>query len=308
MAIIYFGSPALAVPPLLALIEAGQEVAAVVTQPDARRGRGGKMCPSPVKAAALEAGVKSLEPLGMGDGAFLDEIRSYRPEFLVVVAYGKILPPEVLEVPGLAAVNLHASLLPKYRGAAPINWAIIDGQTETGITTMFMSQRLDEGDILMTEKIVIGQDDTAATLGQKMAGAGGPLLVRTLAGLRDGSIKPVPQEGEPTYARMLGKDDGRIDWEMTARELCNRVRGMYPWPGAFCYISDRKLKVLGARPVDSCGSDVRPGQALVTDKRLVVACEGGCVELTEVQPEGKRPMPGGDFLRGHGIAGGEFFQ
>ncbi len=308
MAIIYFGSPALAVPPLLALIEAGQEVAAVVTQPDARRGRGGKMCPSPVKAAALEAGVKSLEPLGMGDGAFLDEIRSYRPEFLVVVAYGKILPPEVLEVPGLAAVNLHASLLPKYRGAAPINWAIIDGQTETGITTMFMSQRLDEGDILMTEKIVIGQDDTAATLGQKMAGAGGPLLVRTLAGLRDGSIKPVPQEGEPTYARMLGKDDGRIDWEMTARELCNRVRGMYPWPGAFCYISDRKLKVLGARPVDSCGSDVRPGQALLTDKRLVVACEGGCVELTQVQPEGKRPMPGENFLRGHGITGGEFFQ
>ncbi|KKK62870.1 hypothetical protein LCGC14_3000020, partial [marine sediment metagenome] len=194
---------------LTGLIEAGEEVAVVVTQPDARRGRGGKMCPSPVKSAALEAGVKSLEPLGMGDGAFLDEIRSYRPEFLVVVAYGKILPREVLEVPGLAAVNLHASLLPKYRGAAPINWAIIDGEPETGITTMFMNEGLDEGDILMTEKIVIGQDDTAATLGQKMAGAGGPLLVRTLAGLRDGSIKPVPQEGEPTYARMLGKDEVR---------------------------------------------------------------------------------------------------
>ncbi len=308
MAIIYFGSPELAVPPLLALIESGEEVAAVVTRPDARRGRGGRMSPSAVKAMALKHGVKSLEPRSMGDAAFLNELRSYKPEFLVVVAYGKLLPPEVLELPGKAAVNLHASLLPKYRGAAPINWAVINGEGETGITTMLMSEGLDEGDILISEQMMIEHDDTAESLGRKMAEAGGPMLVKTLAGLRGGSITPVPQEGESSYARMLGKLDGAIDWQMPANVISNRVRGMYPWPGAFCYINDKKLKVLGARSVDLPRSNMRPGEVLASDEKLVLATGSGCVELTEVQPEGKRPMPAGDFLRGHGIKVGDIFE
>ncbi len=316
MAIIYFGSPSLAVAPFKALIQAGFDVALVVTQPDARRGRGGGKSPSPVKAAALEAGVKSIEPRSMKDEAFLSELRSYRPEFLVVVAYGKILPPEVLSIPTGSAVNLHASKLPMYRGAAPINWAIIDGLKETGITTMFMSEALDEGDILLSEDIAISEDDTAQSLGQKMAEAGGALLVRTLSGLRDGSVKPVPQvyqEGRHTYARLLSKEDGHLDWELPAREICNRVRGMYPWPGAFCYISGRKLKVLEARPYDGC-SDGVPGEPGVTgvileaEERLNVSCGTGCVELLEVQPEGKRAMAAKDYLRGHEIRAGAVFE
>ncbi|MCK4911475.1 MAG: methionyl-tRNA formyltransferase [Thermodesulfovibrionales bacterium] len=313
MAIIYFGSPSLAVPPFEALIQAGFDVAAVVTQPDARRGRGGKKSPSAVKAAALKAGVKSIEPRSMKDEAFLSELRSYRPEFLVVAAYGKILPPEVLSIPSVAAVNLHASKLPMYRGAAPINWAIIHGLKETGITTMFMSEGLDEGDILLCEDIAISEEDTAQSLGMKMAGAGGALLVRTLSGLRDGSVKPVPQvalEGMHTYARQLSKEDGQLDWELSAWEICNRVRGMYPWPGAFCYISGRKLKVLAARPDEGCGAGEsgKPGQIVEAGERLIVACGGGCVELLEVQPEGKRAMAAGDYLRGHEIGAGAVFE
>ncbi len=317
---IYFGSPALAVPPFKALIQAGHEVALVVTQPDARRGRGGARTPSAVKAAALEAGVKSVEPRGLKDEAFLSELRSYEPEFIVVVAYGKILPPEVLSIPTVSAVNLHASKLPMYRGAAPINWAIMDGLSETGITTMLMSEGLDEGDILLSGRIAISEDDTAQSLGAKMAEAGGPLLVRTLSGLRDGSVRPRPQKGEHSYARQLSKEDGHLDWELSARQLCNRVRGMYPWPGAFCYISGRKLKVLRARPLEGCGTGTgpaepsepsessEPGKIVEAGKRIMVACGKGCVELVEVQPEGRRAMAAVEYLRGHDIRAGAVFE
>ncbi len=317
MAIIYFGSPALAVPPLNALIQAGHEVALVVTQPDARRGRGGARTPSAVKAAALEAGVKSLEPRNLKDEAFLSELRSYKPEFLVVVAYGKMLPPEVLSIPTVSAVNLHASRLPMYRGAAPINWAIIDGLKQTGITTMLMSEGLDEGDTLLSGDIAISEDDTAQSLGAKMAEAGGALLVRTLSGLSDGTLKPVPQGGGHTYARLLSKEDGLLDWELSARQLCNRVRGMYPWPGAFCYISGRKLKVLRARPQEGCGTgagpyepgeSIEPGRIVEAGPKLMVACGSGCVELMEVQPEGRRAMAAAEYLRGHVLKAGTVFE
>ena len=314
MAIIYFGSPALAVPPFKALIQAGEVVAAVVTQPDARQGRGGARTPSPVKAAALEAGVKSMEPRNLKDEAFLSELRSCKPEFIVVVAYGKILPPEVLSIPTVSAVNLHASKLPMYRGAAPINRAIMDGLKQTGITTMLMSEGLDEGDILLSVDIAISEDDTAQSLGAKMAEAGGPLLVRTLSGLRDDTIKPVPQEGRHTYARQMTKEDGHLDWELSALEICNRVRGMYPWPGAFCYISGRKLKVLEARPLEGCGTGAgpggpsEPGEIVEAGTRLMVACGGGCVELVEVQPEGRRAMAAAEYLRGHELRAGAVFE
>jgi methionyl-tRNA formyltransferase len=304
MAIIYFGSPALATTPLKALIEAGVEVAAVVTQPDARRGRGGKKTPSPVKAVALEHGIKSFEPISMGDEALIAELLSYKPEFLVVVAYGRLLPKTILDIPSIAPVNLHASLLPRYRGAAPINWAIINGEAETGLTTMLMSEGLDEGDILLEQRISISPDETAKGLGQRMSEAGGPLLLRTLDGLRDGSVRPVPQAGKSTYARALTKDDGQMNFELSAQALCSHIHGVYPWPGAFCYSNGKKLKINSARVAieTRMDSDTKAsGVVLEADKRLIVSTGDGSIEILNLQPEGKRAMSADDFLRGHGM-------
>ena len=309
MGIVYFGSPALAVPPLKHLIEAGEDVLAIVTQPDTRRGRGGKYSPSPVKALALEHGIKSIEPRSMRDESFLAELGSYKPEFLVVVAYGKILTPEVLAVPTRASVNLHASMLPLYRGAAPINWAIINGDPETGVCTMFMSEGLDEGDVLLVERMSIGPEETAGELGKRMSRAGGPLIKKTLDSLRHGSLKGTPQEGAHTYARLLTKEDGRIDWSLGPVELANHIRGVNPWPGAFCYINGEALKVLRARRTGDCGARGVPGEVLRSDGGLTVACgKDECIEITELQPQGKRPMGAEEYLRGRHIETGTVLE
>jgi methionyl-tRNA formyltransferase len=292
------------VPSLVALTASPDlEVAAVVTQPDKRRGRGGRSVPSAVKAAALERGIPVLTPVRLRDPAFVDELRSYAPDFLVVVAYGKVLPREVLRVPSVAPVNLHASLLPLYRGAAPIAWAIIDGRAESGLTTMLMSEGLDEGDVLLTEHHEIGPTDTTASLSARMADHGGALLLKTLARMTAGTLTPTPQQGAHTYARMFTKDDGALDWARPAVELARLVRGLYPWPAAFCSLRGVRLKVLRAEPIEGDGSP--PGTVVsVGHDHFDVATGHGLLRVLEVQPEGKRPMSVEAFLSGHALESG----
>jgi methionyl-tRNA formyltransferase len=302
MSVVFFGSPAFAVPSLKSLIEAGEEVAAVVTQTDKPVGRSGEPAPPAVKEFALERGLRVMQPESMNDEAFLSELEAIKPEFIVVVAYGRILSNRVLEAPTVAPVNLHASLLPKYRGASPIAWAVINGEAETGLTTMLITQGLDEGDILIQERHEITPDDTTETLSRRLSEAGGPLLVKTLKGLRDGSIKPVPQEGESSYYSMLKKEDGRVDWSRPARELRNFVRGMYPWPGAFTFLGGERIKLLDVRANPGAGE---PGVIKSVDRdSFSVGTGDGLLEVLELQPEGKRPMYVRSYLLGRRLEAG----
>jgi methionyl-tRNA formyltransferase len=306
MAIVFFGTPRFAVPSLRALMEAGEDIAAVVTRPDAARDRTKKPIPSHIKETALTYGLKVLEPRSMIDPAFIDELKRIDPEFLVVVAYGRILTREILSIPKIAPVNVHGSLLPKYRGASPINWAIINGERETGVTTMVITYELDSGDILLQEKTPISEEDTAESLGRRLSETGAKLLVKTLKGMREGTVKPRHQEGEPTFAPPLTKEFGHIDWQKSARELFNFVRGVYPWPGAYSFLNRERVKLIKAKPIEGEG---RPG---VIEKAegdyLVVGTGEGLLSIIELQPEGKTVMPARAFMQGRDIKKGDRFE
>jgi methionyl-tRNA formyltransferase len=302
MSIVFFGTPRFSIPSLDALLEAGEYVTAVVTGPDKRRGRGPARLPSPVKEHALKRGLQVLQPTGMKEEGFIDKLKALKPEFLLVVAFGRILPQELLDLPSLAPVNLHASLLPLYRGAAPMAWAIINGERETGLTTMLMSAGLDEGDILLTAPHRIMDDDTAESLGERLSAAGGPLLVRTLRGLREGTVRPRPQEGEPSYAPPLRKEDGRVDWSGTAIEIYNFTRGVHPWPGAFCNIGGRRTRLLRVRPLEGQG-EAGVIKAL-SYEFFTVGTGKGLISVLELQPEGRRAMSARAFLQGRGLRAG----
>ena len=302
MSVVFFGSPRFAVPSLKGLIEAGEKIQAVVTQTDKPVGRSQKPKPPAVKEFALDAGLKVLQPASMKDELFMSEIETIKPEFIVVVAYGRILPSRVLKAPSVAPVNLHASLLPRYRGASPIAWAVINGDAETGLTTMVMTEGLDEGDILLQERHEILEDDTAESLALRLSEAGGALLVRTLKGLREGSIKPVPQGRQTSYVPMLRKDDGRVDWSKPAREIYNFVRGMYPWPGAFTYMEGARVKILKAKAV--AGGGARGRVLKVGRESFYVGTGDGVIEVLELQPVGKKPMSAKAFLQGRKLREG----
>ncbi|MEJ2313343.1 MAG: methionyl-tRNA formyltransferase [Nitrospirota bacterium] len=302
MSLVFFGSPEFAVPSLKSLAEAGEEVVAVVTRPDRRRSRGGGPEPSRVKEKALDMGIRVLEPVSMKDQGFLGELRSLRPEFIVVVAYGRRLTPGVLDAPSIAPVNLHGSLLPRYRGAAPIAWAVINGEKETGLTTMVITERLDEGPILLQKAIPIAEEDTAGSLSRRMAEAGGPLLVDTLRGLREGSITPRPQEGPATYAPPFKKEDGRINWKKSALEIHDLVRGMQPWPGAFGDLDGLRVKILRVSVFQGEGE---PGVVKdVSDGYIFVGTGDGIISIDELQAGGKRAMASREFLRGRTVERG----
>lgn len=305
MSIVFFGSPRFAATTLVSLITAGEDVRAVVTQPDKRRGRGGAMMPSAVKETALRYNIPVFEPVKLKDPGFAETLKSYSPDFLVVVAYGRILPAPVLNIPKIAPVNLHASLLPKYRGAAPIAWAIINGETETGVCTMLMSEGLDEGDVLLCERTAIDQSDNAETLTNRLADMGGPLLIKTLRGLRNGSVKPTPQAGAHSYAPMLRKEDGHIDWSRPAHVIYNFIRGMQPWPGAHCALSGVRVKILEARPLK--GRTGAPGVVIAVERDAIIvgAGEDTSVAIMKLQPEGKNPMTAPAFLAGRKIKPGD---
>lgn len=303
MPIIFFGSPRFAVPSLNALFEAGEEVALVVTQPDKIRDRGHKILPTPVKTFAKELNIPVLDPSSLKDGAFIDKLSLIRPEFIIVVAYGKILPPKILDIPTSGCINLHASLLPKYRGAAPIQWAIIKGEEKTGVTTMLMDEGLDTGPIFLKRELKIEDEDNAESLSKKLSEIGASLLVETIRGIRDGIIKPFPQQGEPSYAPQLKKEDGKIDWNKSATEIFNIIRGTYPWPGAYCLIGAERVKILKAKALNNLKG--RPGYIeKVSKDELIIGTGNGLLSILEIQPSGRSAMTIKAFLQGRKIVEG----
>ena len=295
MRIVFMGTPDFAVPCLQRLLEDGHEVPAVFTQPDKPVGRHAVLTPPPVKQLALSHGIPVYQPTKMRDGTVAALLRELAPDCLVVVAYGRILPQEILDVPPRGCVNIHGSLLPRYRGAAPIQWSVIRGETVTGVTSMFMDAGMDTGDIIDTLITPIGENETAGELFERLAPLGARLLSTTLAAIADGTVTRRPQnDAEATMAPMLEKAMGRLDLTRPARELHNQVRGMNPWPGAFCTAGGKTLKIHETRVAAGSGA---PGTLLCADP-VTVACGEGALQLVTVQPEGKPRMAAEAWLRG----------
>jgi methionyl-tRNA formyltransferase len=298
--IVFFGTPAFAVPTLEALLASRHAVVGVVTQPDRPRGRGQKTSHAPVKASATAAGVVVLQPDSMKDPGFVAALSAMNADLGVVAAYGKILTDTVLAIPRLGMVNVHASLLPRYRGAAPVHRAIIAGDRETGITIMRVVRALDAGPMLATAHRPIGPDETSEDVERDLASIGAALAVSTIDGLVDGGVPELPQnDADATYAHRLAKDDGVIDWTISADQIHNRIRGLHPWPHGFTFLGDKRLILLRSTPsADIAGSE--PGTILeASGDRLRVATGSGVLNLLELQAEGKRPMPAREFLAGH---------
>lgn len=298
------GTPEFATPTLEAMLEAGIDVTGVITQPDRPAGRGQQRAASPVKRLALERGLPVFQPAKIKDAEAVETVRRIAPEVIVVVGYGQIIPRAVFGIPPLGTINVHASLLPKYRGAAPIQWAIANGETETGVTTMRIEEGLDTGDILLQRRFEIGPEETAPELAARLAVGGAELLIETLRGLERGTMAPQKQNAaEASYAPMLKKEDGRIDWSRSAREIANRVRGFEPWPGAYTTFRGQLLHVRRARAAE--GEPGRPGQLEVRDGALLAACSAGWLEILELQPEGRKRQTAREFINGRQPRSGE---
>ena len=300
----FAGTGTFAVPCLQALAETGQLVL-VITQPDRPAGRGLKPTPPPVKEAAQKLGFPLIQPQSINSPEVLDQLRGLELDLLVVAAYGQLLKREVLGLPRLGCVNVHASLLPKYRGAAPVAWAILNGEEVTGVTTFLMDEGMDTGPILLQREVEIGPEETRGELEARLAQVGAELIVETVAGLAAGTLQPRPQPVAGTLAPRLKKEQSRTDWCWPAGKVHNWVRGMNPWPAAFTSFRGRLLKLHRSRVVDSTPQDLPPGTILPDKGALRVACGEGVVELLEVQPEGKRRMSGRDFLNGYRPRSGE---
>jgi methionyl-tRNA formyltransferase len=306
MRLVYMGTPQFAVAPLHALAAAGHDIAGVVTRTDKPAGRGRTLASPPAKRAAQELGLEVFQPKRVREPEFIEILRKMDPEAIVVAAYGQILPKEILALPKFGCINIHASLLPAYRGAAPINWAIIRGEHETGITIMQMDEGMDTGAILMQESISISPEDTAGGLMEKLAPLGARLIITALPLLASGKLAPVAQDGtKATTAPLLKKGDGLINWELSARDIHDRVRGLSPWPGAYSSLNGQMVKIITTGVLDGTGE---PGLLYEPDKNtLTVGTGGGLLSILNIQPEGKKPMTAGEFMRGHrGVAGKKF--
>ena len=295
MKIVFMGTPEFAVPCLEALIHDGNEVAAVFTQPDKPKGRGYTLTPPPVKVCALSHEIPVFQPDTLKDGEALNMLQELAPEMIVVVAYGKILPKAILDLPPLGCVNVHASLLPEYRGAAPIQWAVIDGKKQTGVTTMYMDVGLDTGDMLMKAALDIGEDETADELHDRLSALGAELIVRTVHAAAAGTlVREKQDDSRSCYASMLTKELSAVDFSKSAKQVHDLVRGLNSWPSASALLNGKRIKLHRTRVTQGSG---RPGQVLSL-RPLVVACGEGAVELLEVQPEGKKKMTAQAFLNG----------
>lgn len=307
--IVFFGTPAFAVPTLEALLSSRHSVVAAVTQPDRPRGRGQKTSDTPVKACAASAGLQILQPDTLKDGSFAAVLTGLDADLGVVAAYGKILTDAVLRAPRLGMLNVHASLLPRYRGAAPIHRAVMAGERETGITIMRVVKALDAGPMLAAARRPIGPDETSDEIERDLARIGAGLLVATIERLLEGGLAEVEQvESEATYARRLTKDDGLVDWALPAERIHNLIRGLHPWPHAFTLL-DRKRYILLRSTASSEGPDAPPGTIIEADgDRLRVAAGSGVVNVLELQAEGKRPMSAREFLAGHPLRTGAVFH
>ncbi|MGB0123033.1 MAG: methionyl-tRNA formyltransferase [Silvibacterium sp.] len=311
MKIVFCGTPSFAVPTLKAVLRAGHDVELVVTQPDRPSGRGMVLAAPPVKATALLAGVPVVQPEKIKRNAeFRAQLEGIVPDAILVVAYGRIIPAWMLDLPRFGNLNLHASLLPKYRGAAPIQWAVANGEPETGATTMRLDEGLDTGEILMQRALAIAPDQTSADLFPLLAEMGAALMVETLAGLATGSVIPAKQDDAlATHAPILTREDGRIDFSRPAMEIYNRWRGFQSWPGAWTLLVGKKLVAHRLMPFDAgalSGDAGEPGVLRVDQGRMYVGCGAATwLELVEVQLEGKKRMPAADFLRGHALQSGD---
>jgi methionyl-tRNA formyltransferase len=306
MKLVFCGTPQFAVPTLEALIAAGHNIALVVSQPDRPQGRGLALAPSPVKQCAERHQLRMEQPEKIKNNpefrALLEEAAA---DAIIVVGYGRIVPPWMLSLPRYGNINLHGSLLPKYRGAAPIQWAIAEGETVSGVTAMLLNEGLDTGDILQQRQLAIEPDESAIGYGHRLASVGAELMVETLKGLESGNITPQPQDhSRATLAPILKKEDGRADFSSSAQRIYNRLRGFQPWPGCFTNFKGKKLSIVSAKPVPAI--DYSPGMMVLAGDKLLVACgEGSALELMEVQPEGKRKMLASEFIRGYRPESGE---
>jgi methionyl-tRNA formyltransferase len=303
--LVFCGTPQFAVPTLERLVDAGFAVDLAVTQPDRPRGRGMEMAFSPVKRRALQLGVPVTQPDKIkNNDEFRAQLATLKPDAIIVVGYGRIIPQWMIELPPLGNINLHASLLPKYRGAAPIQWAIASGETVTGVTTMRIDAGVDTGDILLQKEIPIAPEDTAETLAPRIAAIGAELMVETLHGLKSGAIHPKPQDNsQATLAPLLKKEDGRIDFHQPASDIVNRIRGFQPWPGAYTTFRGKNLHILAAR---QDGRHLKEGELAVEGEHLIVGCGSRtALELLELQLEGKKRMPSRDFMHGYRVSSGD---
>lgn len=297
MRVVFMGTPDFAVPSLQKLLDAGFEVCAVYTQPDKPKGRGHKLQAPPVKELALQHEIPVFQPTSLRKEEVQQELQSFQPDVIVVVAYGKILPKAVLDLPRLGCINVHGSLLPKYRGAAPIQWTVINGDGTGGVTTMFMGEGLDTGDMLLKAETPVGAEETAGQLFDRLKDLGADLLLETLEKLEQGTLTPIPQnEEDATHAPMLSKELSVIDWSKPARELHNLIRGLNPWPSAYSYLDGKKLKIHASRVVEGSGE---AGKAFAKDGNLLVYCGEDALELTEIQTENGKRMDGKSYLLGH---------
>ena len=307
--VVFFGTPEFAVPTLESLLKSPYEVVAVVTQPDRPRGRGQKTTASPVKAAAVAAGRPVLQPASVKDATFVSELSGLTPDIGVVAAYGQILTDAVLSVPRLGMINVHASVLPRYRGAAPVHRAVINGDTETGVTIMRVVKALDAGPMLAVARRPIGLDETSEEVERGLSELGAGLLVTTIPGMLDGSVLETPQRhSDATYAPRLNKDDGLVDWSWPAERIHNLIRGLHPWPHAVTFVGSRRLILHRSRPAP--GPVKAPPGAIVEalGDRLLVSTGKGGLDILEIQLEGKRPMSIREFLSGHPLAPGVAFR
>jgi methionyl-tRNA formyltransferase len=308
MKLIFCGTPQFAVPTLEKLIAEKHDIELVMTNPDEARGRGYEVKPSPVKHAALKAGLEVFQPLKLKEESTARFLSKFRPDVIVVVAYGHLIPKWMIDLPKHGCVNLHASLLPKYRGAAPIQWAIIRGESVTGVTTMKIDEGLDTGNILLKREVPIQGEDTTETLSERLSGVGADLMLETLPKLIRAEIQPQPQDHtQATFAPILKKEDGRIDWKLRAEEIGWRVRGLRPWPGAYTSFRSKNLHIWSAAPVvGQVGPRYEPGTLLPERGTLRVACGlGTLLEVYELQLEGRKRLRARDFLNGVRPSSGE---
>jgi len=307
MKLVFCGTPQFAVPTLEALLASGHEIPLVVTQPDRPQGRGLELATSPVKHTAQRHSLRIEQPEKIKSNAdFRVLLEKIQPDAIIVVGYGRIVPPWMLALPKHGNINLHGSLLPKYRGAAPIQWAIAEGEKVSGVTSMLLNEGLDTGDILLQRELAIAPDDTAIGYGQRLAAVGAELMVETLRQLADGTIRPQPQDhSRASLAPILKKEDAQADFESPAQRIYNRLRGFQPWPGCYAVLKGKKLGITSAKVHSYSGTQPK-GEMLVDRDQLFVICgENSALQLLEVQPEGKRRMAAADFIRGYRPQSGE---
>ncbi|MBN1255921.1 MAG: methionyl-tRNA formyltransferase [Deltaproteobacteria bacterium] len=300
--VVFMGTADFALPTLRALADA-EEVIGFVTQPDRPRGRGRNLAPPPIKEFAFDLGLQVLQPERVKEPSVISQLEELKPDLIVVAAFGQILPPVVLGIPPLGCINVHPSLLPKYRGAAPINWAIINGETRTGVTTYCMNEGMDTGAVLLVREVEIRADETAEELGERLAAIGGELARETVQGLKEQSLQPIPQDEQGTsYAPLLKKADGLIQWNEEAGRIRNQIRGMVPWPVAYTVWGDKRIKVFRVKVGDGRST---PGEIISLEEGIEVACGTSSLIIEELQMEGGKRVGWDDFARGHRLTPGE---